>query len=73
MGIDQGKEALTYEHKLSIEDRGLLRVVVKNVHLKHYPKDFITDREADKLISSLLPETLDKLKKVGRDYNIDRM
>jgi hypothetical protein len=47
--------------------------MVKNVHLKYYPKDFITDREADKFISSLLPETLDKLKKVGRDYNIDRM
>ena len=64
---------MSFDHKLSKEDRGLLRVVVKNVHLKHYPKDFITDREADKLISSLLPETLDKLKKVGRDYNIDRM
>jgi len=64
---------MSFEHKLSVEDRSLLRVVVKNVHLKYYPKDFITDREADKLISSLLPETLEHLKKVGRDYNIDRM
>ena len=64
---------MSFEHKLSVEDRSLLRVVVKNVHLKYYPKDFITDREADKLISSLLPETLEHLKKVGRDYNIDRL
>ena len=62
-----------HEHKLSKEDRNLLRIVVKEVHLKHYPKEFITDREADKLIASLLPHTLERIKEVGRNYNIDKL
>ena len=62
-----------HEHKLSKEDRNLLRIVVKQVHLKHYPKEFITDREADKLIASLLPHTLERIKEVGRTYNIDKL
>ena len=62
-----------HEHKLSKEDRNLLRIVVKQVHLKHYPKEFITDREADKLIASLLPNTLERIKEVGRNYNIDKL
>ena len=62
-----------HEHKLSKEDRNLLRIVVKQVHLKHYPKEFITDREADKLIASLLAHTLERIKEVGRNYNIDKL
>ncbi len=62
-----------HEHKLSKEDRNLLRIVVKQVHLKHFPKEFITDREADKLIASLLPNTLERIKEVGRNYNIDKL
>ena len=62
-----------HEHKLSKEARNLLRIVVKQVHLKHYPKEFITDREADKLIASLLPHTLERIKEVGRNYNIDKL
>ena len=62
-----------HEHKLSKEDRNLLRIVVKEVHLKHYPKEFITDREADKLIASLHPHTLERIKEVGRNYNIDKL
>ena len=62
-----------HEHKLSKEDRNLLRIVVKQVHLKHYPKEFITDREADKLIASLLPHTLERIKEGGRNYNIDKL
>ena len=62
-----------HEHKLSKEDRNLLRIVVKQVHLKHFPKEFITDREADKFIASLLPHTLERIKEVGRNYNIDKL
>ena len=40
---------------------------------KHFPKDFCTDYEADKLISSLAPSTLDKLEKIGKDYKVDRI
>ena len=37
------------------------------------PLEFITDYEADKRIASLLPHTLEKLKEVGRNYNIDKL
>ena len=61
---------MSFLHKISKEDRDILRVVVKQVHLKHFPKKFCTDYEADKLIASLGQETLEKLKKVGKDYKI---
>ena len=41
--------------------------------MKHFPKDFCTDYEADKLISSLAPSTLEKLEKIGKDYKVDRI
>ncbi len=61
---------MSFLHKISKTDRDILRVVVKQVHLKHHPKEFCTDYEADKLIASLGPETLEKLKRVGKDYKI---
>ena len=64
---------MAWLHKLSQEDRNILRIVVKNVHMKHFPKDFITDYEADKLISSLATSTLEKLEKIGKDYKVDRI
>ena len=64
---------MAWLHKLSIEERNILRIVVKNVHMKHFPKDFINNYEADKLISSLAPATLDKLSKIGKDYKVDRI
>ena len=64
---------MAWLHKLSQEDRIILRIVVNNVHMKHFPKDFITDYEADKLISSLAPSTLEKLEKIGKDYKVDRI
>ena len=62
-----------HEHKLDKETRNLLRIVIKQVHLKHFPKEFITDYEADKRIASMLPHTLERLKEVGRNYNIDNV
>ena len=44
-----------HEHKLDKETRNLLRIVIKQVHLKHFPKEFITDYEADKRIASFSP------------------
>ena len=61
---------MSYEHKLSPVEREMLRVVVKQVHLKYYPKDFITDYEADKFIAAQLPDTLEKWKKVATDYDL---
>lgn len=57
--------------KLNIEDRQILRTVVKAVHFKNYPKDFITDFEADKFVDALLPQTIEKLVKIGKDKKIN--
>ena len=48
---------MSFLHKLSVEDRRVLRIVVKQVHFKMYPKEFCTDHEADKMIAAIAPET----------------
>ena len=40
---------MSFTHKLNEEERRILRSVVKTVHLKHHPKQFCTDYEADKI------------------------
>lgn len=42
---------------LSYEDLRRLRAVIKKVHFAHYPQEFCTDAEADRLIESLGPST----------------
>tara|TARA_B100000029_G_C17609036_1_gene968636 strand:- start:10373 stop:10555 length:183 start_codon:yes stop_codon:yes gene_type:complete len=56
---------------LSYEDRQLLRKVVLNVHMQYYPKHMLTDYEADKLIDSFIPETVEKMIKSAKDNKID--
>jgi hypothetical protein len=51
--------------QLTFHDRQRLRKVVKMVHMKHYPTEMITDREADKMIEVIAPET--------QKYLIERM
>lgn len=63
---------MSFYHKLNQEDRRILRHVVKTVHMKYYPKDFITDYEADKLIASIQSETLESLLETGKNYKIDQ-
>ena len=63
----------SFEHTLSDEDSRILRIVVKNVHLKHHPKQFCTDYEADKMISAIAPLTLEKLKEVGKKFKVDQL
>lgn len=46
---------------LSDRDRNRLRAIVKQVHLKHYPEDQITDYEADRVIDVMAPETIEAL------------
>ena len=64
---------MTFMHTINEGDREILRRVVKTVHMKHYPKVFITNYEADKIISSIAPEVVDTLMKVGKDFKIDRL
>tara|TARA_R100001086_G_scaffold226903_1_gene145782 strand:- start:142 stop:339 length:198 start_codon:yes stop_codon:yes gene_type:complete len=63
----------SYSHKLSDEDRRILRIVVKNVHLKYHPKEFCTNWEADKMIAAIAPLTLEKLKEVGKKFKVDEL
>ena len=60
-------------HSLSEEERKILRIVVKQVHLKYHPEQFQTDYEADKMIAIIAPETIEKLIKVGKYSKIDQM
>jgi hypothetical protein len=63
----------SYSHNLSDEDRRILRIVVKNVHLKYHPKQFCTNWEADKMIAAIAPLTLEKLKEVGKKFKVDEL
>ena len=44
--------------QLSWKDRQRLRKVTKMVHMKHYPTEMITDREADRIIEAMAPATM---------------
>jgi len=58
-------------HKLSKSELKQLRAIVRKVYGKeegltpNQVREFYTDRECDKLIDSLLPGTVEKLKEMG--------
>lgn len=62
---------MTFLHTLKPEERRILRLVVKRVHLKHHPEQFCTNREADKVIATIGPEVVEKLIRVGKNTHID--
>jgi hypothetical protein len=64
---------MSFLHTLNVEERDILRKVVKKVHLAHHPKDFCTDYEADKVISSIGPETVDKMIRFGKDRGVEQL
>jgi len=64
---------MSFLHTINEEERRILRTIVKKVHLKHHPQEFCTDYEADKLISIIAPDVVEKLIKVGVDNNIDNI
>ena len=51
--------------QLSWKDRQRLRRITRAVHMKHYPQEMITDREADRIIEAMVPST--------QQYLIERM
>ena len=62
LAIDENLDALVtcqggFSTTLSYSDRLKLRSIVKRVHLAHFPSEWITDYEADKLIDVIAPET----------------
>lgn len=60
-------------HILKLEEREVLRTVVRRVHFKHYPKEFCTDYEADKLIASIGPEVVEQMIKIGKDFKVNEI
>ena len=64
---------MSFLHTLKVEERRILREVVKRVHLKHHPKEFCTDREADKVITTLGPEVVEFMIKFAVDKKIDQI
>ena len=62
---------MTFLHTLKPEERRILRLVVKRVHLKHHPEQFCTNREADKVIATIGPEVVEKLIRVGKNTHND--
>ena len=61
---------MSFISALSQPERDTLRRVVKVVHMKHYPKDFVTDYETDKMIEAIGPEVAARMIKVGIDSGI---
>jgi hypothetical protein len=49
--------------ELSFHDLQRLRAAVRRVHMKYYPGDFCTDREADRLIETLGEQTAQRMLK----------
>lgn len=64
---------MSFLHTLNVEERDILRKVVKKVHLAHHPKEFCTDYEADKVISVIGPEVVERMIKFGKDKGVDQL
>ena len=64
---------MSFVHMLKPEEREILRRVVKKVHLAYHPEEFVTDREADKVIAVIGPETIDRMIKFGKDKKVDQL
>ena len=64
---------MSFINTLSQRERDTLRRVVKVVHMKHHPKDFVNDYEADKIIETIGPEVAARMIKVGVDSGIQSL
>ena len=64
---------MSFLHTLKIEEREILRRVVKKVHLCHHPEEFCTYREADKVIAVIGPEGIERMIKFGKDQKVDQV
>jgi hypothetical protein len=62
---------MSFLNTLSLKDKRRLRIIVKKVHLKHYPTHMITDYEADKLVEAFGEETVYNLLKDNVGKNVD--
>jgi hypothetical protein len=47
--------------ELSHNDLVRLRRVVRRLHLRYYPEEYVTDHECDRLIETFVPATVERL------------
>ena len=59
---------MSFISTLSLAELEVLRQIVRKVHLTYVPQDFATDRECDKMIDGMAPETVDRMLRFGRQY-----
>jgi hypothetical protein len=64
---------MSFLHTINKDERALLRNIVKRVHLAYHPEQFQTDREADKVISIIAPEVIERMIKFGKDNKVDNI
>ena len=64
---------MSFLHTLNVEERDIHRKVVKKVHLAHHPKEFCTDYEADKVISVIGPEVVERMIRFGKDKGVEQL
>tara|TARA_R100000742_G_C4265216_1_gene83211 strand:+ start:60 stop:284 length:225 start_codon:yes stop_codon:yes gene_type:complete len=57
-------------NKYSFDGMKKLRQVVKLRYMREYPKEFLTDYEADKVLETLKPETLELLYKMATNKTV---
>jgi len=64
---------MSFLHTLKRKNATFFRRIVKKVHLAHHPKEFCTDREADKVIAVIGPEVVERMIKFGKDNKVDQL
>jgi len=64
---------MTIFTKYSIREIETLRTVVKSQHMKHYPKEMVTNYEADRIIESLSEQAREKLYELAVNYGITKL
>lgn len=64
---------MSFMHIINANERDILRKVVKKVHLAHHPKEFCTDYEADKVISVIGPEVVERMIRFGKDNGVEQL
>jgi len=64
---------MSFLHTINKDERTLLRNIVKRVHLAYHPDEFQTDREADKVISVIAPDVIERMIKFGKDNKVDNI
>ena len=62
---------MSFLNNLSLKDRRRLRTIVKKTPLSYYPKNMITDYEADKLVEAFGEETVYNMLKSNVGTNVD--